>query len=95
MTVSIDAIETTLADAGVTADYYGDDTGTAYVLENGGQTLSIYDAVSGDSFDADNLTVAVLVRPGYAAEDVTAKFEDVETLDEFITAVNDTFGTVL
>ena len=76
-------------------EYYGGEEHTTFTMENGGQTIELYDAVSGDWFRSEHLTTAVCIPPLGRADDVTASFENVETLDEFITAVNDTFGTVV
>lgn len=93
MHIPIDAIETVLAHAGITTDYYGDDDRTVFTMENGAQVIVLVDAVSGDFFRPEDLTEAVLDSP-FDVTNITPSFESVETLEEFITAVNDTFGTV-
>lgn len=95
MSINIDTIEAKLAEAGIVTDWSGDDDGTVFTMTNGGQEVELRDAVSGDSFRSEDLTGAFIFTDGPRVRDVTPAFEDVETLDEFIMAVNDTFGTVV
>lgn len=94
MAVDIHQIEDTLADAGVETEYYGDDNRTVYTIANGGQVIEINDAVSGDSFRSEDLTVAYHINAYGDMLNITPSFENVETHDEFITAVNDLFGSI-
>lgn len=93
MSLDITEIETKLAEAGVVTDYYGDDDRTIFTMTNGGTVIELQDAVSGEFFRSEDLTYAGK-ETFLTTEDVTAWFENVETMDEFITAVNDTFGMV-
>ena len=89
--VSIDAIEERLTMMGMETEYVGEDDGTEFIIRIGDKELTICDAVSGDSFKPENLTRASYFF-GIIGHDVTRKFEDVETVDEFIYAVTDSMS---
>lgn len=95
MHVPIDAIENVLAHAGTTTEFYDDEDLTSFIMESGEQAIELIDAVSDGFFLSDHLTEAILYNGLGFPTDVTSSFENVETLEEFITAVNDTFGTVV
>lgn len=95
MSISIDKIEETLASYGVVTDFTGDDDGTVFTMTNGGQEIELRDAVSGEWFRAEDLTAAFHFSDGPSIREVTSAFEDAETMAEFLTAVNDTFGIVV
>jgi hypothetical protein len=86
--VSIDAIEEALVEAGMYPEYVGEDDGTTYTITYGDKEIQIFNAVSGDSFVAENLSSASYYF-GIIGKDVTRAFEDVETLEEFMAAVRD------
>lgn len=86
--VSIDAIEEALMEMGMYPEYVGEDDGTTYTITQGDKEIQIFNAVSGDSFVAENLSSASYYF-GIIGKDVTRAFEDVETLEEFMTAVNE------
>jgi len=86
--VSIDAIEEALVEMGMYPEYVGEDDGTTYTITQGDKEIQIFNAVSGDSFVAENLSSASYYF-GIIGKDVTRSFEDVETLEEFIYAVKD------
>jgi hypothetical protein len=88
MSVAIAEIEDRLAEQGIETYYDADDDFTAFVITSGDKEVTIFDAVSGDSFKAENLTKADYYF-GLMGHDVTRKFEDVETVDEFLNAVTD------
>jgi len=86
--VSIDAIEEALVEAGMYPEYVGEDDGTTFTITYGDKEIQIFNAVSGDSFVAENLSSASYYF-GIIGKDVTRAFEDVETLEEFMAAVRD------
>src|SRR5690349_10609103 len=86
--VSIDAIEEALVEMGMYPEYVGEDDFTSYTITLGDKEIQIFNAVSGDSFVAENLSSASYYF-GLIGKDVTRSFEDVETLDEFLYAVKD------
>lgn len=86
--VSIDAIEEALVEMGMYPEYVGEDDGTTFTITQGDKEIQIFNAVSGDSFNAENLSSASYYF-GIIGKDVTRSFEDVETLEEFIYAVKD------
>lgn len=87
-TVSISEIEEALSDLGFETEYIGEDDGTAFVISVGDKELTVSDAVSGDYFKPENLTAASYYF-GDLGKDVTRKFEDVESVPEFVAAVQD------
>ncbi len=89
--VSIDQIEDRLSQMGMETEYSGDDDGTFFTVSVGDKELAIYDAVSGGHFRPENLSSASYYF-GLIGHDVTRKFEDVETVDEFIYAVTDSMS---
>lgn len=86
--VSIDAIEEALVEMGMYPEYVGEDDGTTYTITQGDKEIQIFNAVSGDSFVAENLSSASYYF-GIIGKDVTRSFEDVDTLEGFIYAVKD------
>jgi hypothetical protein len=86
--VSISEIEEKLSELGFETEYIGEDDGTAFVISVGDKEITISDAVSGDYFKPENLTAASYYF-GDIGKDVTRKFEDVETVEEFVYAVQD------
>ena len=89
--VSIDAIEEALVEMGMYPEYVGEDDGTTYTITQGDKEIQIFNAVSGDTFVAENLSSASYYF-GIIGKDVTRSFEDVETLDEFLVAVRECMG---
>lgn len=86
MTVlSIDTLESELADAGYDTTYTGTDDYTSFLIRGAYRELELLDAVSGATFDSEDLTEAVL----YGSETVNATvlFESVESVEEFMQAV--------
>ena len=97
MSVSIDRIEDALADKGMETEYHGGEDFTSFTIVNGSQTIELLDAVSGDSFRSEDLTEAIFYtgRATFgpdAVRNATPSFESVETLEEFLTAVDGWFN---
>lgn len=90
-TLNIDRIESALADQGIETLYTGTDDYTSFLIRNGSTELEILDAVSGGSFRSEDLTEAIRYR-GDGFNNETARFEDVETVEEFLKAVADVFA---
>ena len=86
--VAISEIEEALSDLGFETEYVGDDEGTEFIISVGDKEIYISNAVSGDSFKPENLTAASYYF-GDIGKDVTRKFEDVESVPEFVAAVQD------
>jgi hypothetical protein len=87
--LSIDTIEEKLSALGYETEYYGDDEGTTFTITVGDKEITLFDAVSGDSFRPENLSSA-LYYFGIMGKDVTRAFEDADTIDGFLYAVQDT-----
>lgn len=87
-TLSIDRIEDALAERGIEAQYTGTDDYTSYNLTFGSRELEILDGVSGEFFRTDHIT-EVNIYPSTYPVSVTERFEDVETIEEFLEAVED------
>ena len=85
MSVSLLSIEESLDARGL--DYHLDTTEdlTSFRITSGNKEIEILDAVSGDSFKQEFLVEAILY--GATTEDVTSRFEDVESVEEFLAAV--------
>jgi hypothetical protein len=86
--VSISEIEEKLSELGFETEYVGEDDFTTFTVSVGDKEITLIDAVSGDSFKPENLTHASYYF-GDIGKDVTRKFEDVETVEEFVYAVQD------
>jgi hypothetical protein len=86
--VSIDEIEAKLSELGYEATYYGDDEGTEFTITVGDKQVIIHDAVSGDYFRPEDVTSAVYYF-GIMGKDMTEKFADVESMHDFVYAVQD------
>jgi hypothetical protein len=86
--LSIDAIETALAAKGMDTNYTGMEHGTSFTITSSSKVIEILDGVSGDFFRPDHVIEAILYGDGNAVEDATRSFEDVETVEEFLAAVD-------
>jgi len=86
--VSIDSIEEAMAELGYETEYAGDDDSTEFYIRIGDKEITIFDAVSGDSFKPENVTTATYYF-GLMGKDMTEKFADVESIHDFIYAVQD------
>jgi CxxC motif-containing protein (DUF1111 family) len=90
-TLSINRIEDELAERGIETNFTGTDDYTSFIIGVGSaREIELLDAVSGDSFRAENLTEAILY--GAETENVTDTFEGVESVEEFLTAVAELLG---
>lgn len=85
MSIAIAPIEDALAEQGIETVYTGTGDYTSFLIRNGSREIEILDAVSGDSFNSENLTEAILY--GSKTVDATGVFENVETVEEFLKAV--------
>jgi len=86
--VSIDTIEEKLSELGYETEYHGDDDGTYFTITTGDKEIILFDAVSGESFRPEHLSSASYSF-GMMGKDVTRSFEDADTLDAFLYAVQD------
>jgi hypothetical protein len=86
-TLSIDAIESALADKGLDTQYTGMEHGTSYTITGSSKVIEILDGVSGDYFRSDHVLEAIVYGDGMSVEDATRSFEDVESVEEFLKAV--------
>lgn len=86
--VSVAEIEDKLAELGYETEFYGDDDGTYFTITVGDKQVTIYDAVSGDYFRPENVVEASYTF-GIMGKDLTEKFEAVESIHDFIYAVQD------
>jgi hypothetical protein len=87
-TLNISRIEDELAERGIETQYTGTDDYTSFIIGVGSaREIELLDAVSGDSFRTGHLTEAILY--GSTTEDVTDTFEVVESVEEFLTAVEE------
>jgi hypothetical protein len=70
-------------------DYHmtGTDEYTSFLITSGSKEIEILDAFSGAYYKPEHLSEAVLY--GDTTENVTRKFEDVESVEEFLAAVNE------
>ena len=87
-TLSIDAIESALADKGMDTNYTGMEHSTSFTITASSKVIEIIDGVSGDYFRSDHVIEAILYGDGNHVEDATRSFEDVETVEEFLAAVD-------
>lgn len=88
MAISIDTIESALADRGLDTKYTGMDELSSYLITGSHKSIEIIDGVSGDTFRSENVVEAIVYGDdGQGMEDATAAFEDVETVEEFLAAV--------
>lgn len=78
-------IEEALDDRGLEYHLSGTDEYTSFLITSGSKELEILDAFSGAYFKPEHLTEAVLY--GATTENVTQRFEDVESVEEFLSAV--------
>lgn len=81
--VSIDEVEDRLAELGYETEFSSDDDGTEFTISVGDKSINIYDAVSGDYFRPENVTKADYWF-GMMGKDVTEKFAEVESIDDFL-----------
>jgi hypothetical protein len=85
LALPINRIEDTLEARGLETRYSGSDDYTSYIIVSGSKELEILDAVSGSLYKPEHLTEAILY--GSTTENVTQRFEDVESVEEFLAAV--------
>lgn len=90
--LSIDVIESALADRGFDTQYTGMEDGTSYTITGGSKALEIIDGVSGDYFRSEHVVEAIVYGDGKDMSDATRTFEDVETVEEFLKAVAEIFA---
>lgn len=88
-TLSIDRIESALADKGLVTEYTGMEHGTSFTITGDTRVIEILDGVSGEYFRSEQVIEAVLYKDGLDVEDATSQFEDVETIEEFLKAVSE------
>lgn len=86
--VSIDTIEENMDALGFETEFYGDDNGTSFYIRTGDKEITIFDAVSGDTFRPENVTGASYFF-GMLGKDLTEKFADVESIHDFVAVVRD------
>lgn len=86
-TLSIDKIESALADRGLATEYTGMEDGTSYTITGTHKVIEIIDGVSGDFFRTEHVVEAIVYGDGKDLTDATREFEDVETVEEFLRAV--------
>lgn len=86
--VSVAEIEDKLAELGYETEYYADDDETQFTITVGDKQITIYDAVSGDYFRPENVTSATYYF-GIVGKDLTERFADVESIHDFVYAVQD------
>lgn len=91
-TLSIDTIESALADRGLVTDFTGMDEGTSFTITGGSKVIEILDGVSGDTFRSEDVIEAIVYGDGKSIEDATPAFESVETVEEFLKAVAEIFA---
>lgn len=85
LALPINRIEDTLEARGYETRYTGSEDYTSYTIISASKELEFLDAVSGSLFKPDHLTEAVIY--GAVPEDVTHKFDNVESVEEFLAAV--------
>lgn len=90
--VSIDSIEENMDALGYETEFYGDDDTTQFYIRIGDKEITIVDAVSGDYFRPENVTHAAYYF-GIMGKDLTEKFADVESIDDFVAVVRDAMNT--
>ena len=90
--LSIDTIESELADRGLDTQYTGMEHGTSFTITGSSKVIEILDGVSGDSFRSDHVIEAIVYGDGMSVEDATPAFESVETVEEFLRAVAEIFA---
>lgn len=88
-TLSIDTIESALADRGLETQYYSSDEIGTYTITGSSKVIEIIEGVSLDYFRSENVVEAIVYGDGHEMTDATAAFEDVETVEEFLKAVAD------
>ena len=86
--VSISEIEERMEALGYETEFHGDDNGTAFYIRIGDKEITIFDAVSGDTFQPENVTGASYFF-GMMGKDLTEKFEDVESIHDCEAVVRD------
>ena len=86
--VAIDEIEEKLSELGYETEFSSDDDGTCFTISVGDKELSIYDGVSGDWFRPEHVTHAEYLF-GIMCKDVTEKFEESESIFDFMHAVQE------
>lgn len=86
-TLNIDTLESALADRGLDTEYTGMEHMTSYTISGSSKVIEIINGVSGDSFRSEDVVEALIYSDGQTYEDATSKFEDVETVEEFLKAV--------
>lgn len=89
--ISIDTIESELADRGLVTHFTGMDEGTSFTITGGSKVIEILDGVSGDKFDAEDVIEAIVYGSG-EVYNATREFEDVETVEDFLKAVSGIFA---
>jgi hypothetical protein len=85
LALPINRIEDTLEARGLETRFSGTDDYTSYTIVSGSKELEILDAVSGSLYKPEHLTEAIVY--GATTENVTQRFEDVESVEEFLAAV--------
>lgn len=85
--ISIDTIESALAERGLDTQYTGMEHGTSYTITGSSKVIEILDGVSGDFFRSDHVLEAIVYGDGLDVSDATRSFEDVESVEEFLKAV--------
>ena len=91
--LSIDDIESALSEMGLTTSYTGDDDFTSYLIDSSAVQIEILDGVSGDYFRSAHVTEVNVYYNGNWSGEATSKFEDVETVEDFLSAVRDILPT--
>jgi hypothetical protein len=86
--VSIDTIEENMDALGYETEYVGEEHGTEFYIRIGDKEITIFDAVSGDYFRPENVTAATYYF-GDMGKDLTEKFEEVESIHDFMAVVRD------
>jgi hypothetical protein len=91
--LSIDTIESALADRGLDTQYTGMEHGTSYTITGGSKVIEIIDGVSGDYFRSDDVLEAIVYGDSQRdLTDATRTFDSVETVEEFLKAVAEIFA---
>jgi hypothetical protein len=85
LALPISRIEDALDARGLETRFSGSDDYTSFTIASGSKELEILDAASGSYYRPEHLTEAILY--GATTENVTQKFEDIESVEEFLAAV--------
>jgi predicted ATP-grasp superfamily ATP-dependent carboligase len=87
-TLPIGTIEDALAERGLETSYHSTDELGSYTITGSSKVIEIIEGVSLDSFTSENVVEAVVYGDTLRdTADVTAAFEGVETVEEFLKAV--------